>query len=74
MSEEEHRGDKLSGGKIQNKLVKNNESSVLFLRLIKLGSEFSHATLVILHTTFSGTRHPLLSNTTATFVTYENQK
>jgi hypothetical protein len=37
MSEGEHRGDKLSSGKIQNKLVKNNKSSVLLLRLIKLG-------------------------------------
>jgi hypothetical protein len=40
MSEGEHRDDKLSCGKIQNKLVKTNKISVLLLGLIKLGSEF----------------------------------
>jgi hypothetical protein len=65
MSEGEHRVDKLSCGKTENKLVKNNRSSVQLHGLIKLGSGFSH-------TTFSGTRHPLLSNATATFPPYEN--
>jgi hypothetical protein len=37
MSEGENRGDKLSSGKIQNKLVKNKKNPVLLRRLVKLG-------------------------------------
>jgi hypothetical protein len=48
----EHRGDKLSCGKIQNKLVKNNKSPVPLVRLIKLRSEFWQTNLVILYTNF----------------------
>jgi hypothetical protein len=72
MSEAEHKGDKLSSDKIQNKLVKNNKSLLLLLRLIKLGSEFSNTRLVILYANLPGTRHPLLDNATATFLPYEN--
>jgi hypothetical protein len=54
------------------KLVKNKKGSMLLLRLIKLGWEFWHASLVILHTTLSGTRRPLLGNATITSLSYEN--
>jgi hypothetical protein len=37
MPEGENRVNKLSSGKIQNKLVKQKKSPVLLLRLIKLG-------------------------------------
>jgi hypothetical protein len=36
MSEKEHRNEKLTSGKIKTKLGKNNNSSMLLIRLTKL--------------------------------------
>ena len=39
--------EKLNCDKIENKLVKSNQSSILILRLRKLGSDFWDAKLII---------------------------
>ena len=41
------RFEKLNYDKIENKLVKSNQSSILILRLRKLGSDFWGAKLII---------------------------